>query len=410
MITQLSRRGVTCTASFMPGWVKPITADPRADADAMCSRAALGRQRRASARQELEAQGRTIYAIVQRLNDGFGERWYADGPDGLPCRPPEWGAWSWQEATVVITTTLGAPEPPWDETTYSWWFNKNHGLFDWVRTPADVARIPVPDWAASPQVRAMFAAQARWRAAFPGDPAHVDMLWPMPIPGGRWVMGGAYPSFIDLGICLLGIDNFLAVLAGNPPLADALLEKCFELSTTYSDYLFVQDPVPISGWLGFGGDVSTMLSPRLYERYGNGWDARLSEHVRARHPEVPPDAPWNLHSCGPSVHLIDVWARHPCRSQIACIQTRLIPGAVARLRASLPNANLQLTAHPGHFDFASADPGAVRRVVRQTVLDAGCRDMELHIFAAAHSPEVVPVLEANLQACYETFEELEKEC
>ena len=279
MTDELRTRGILCSASFMPSWVKPVSADPRASVAEMRERAALGRSLSEQAEHEIEAQGYSIYQVVRELNERFGTPSYTPRPDGLEA-PPCWGHWSWKEATVMIATALGAPEPPWDETTHSWWFNKNHGLFDWVRTPADVARIRVPDWGKTPQVGAMLEAQARWREAFPGDPAPFDMLYPLSIPGNRWMIAAGYPSFIDTGICLLGIANFLAVLASDRSLADALADKCFELITSYGDFLLSMAGMEVEGWMGFGGDVSAMLSPRFYERYGNGFDARLFEYVK----------------------------------------------------------------------------------------------------------------------------------
>jgi hypothetical protein len=252
----------------------------------------------------------------------------------------------------------------------------------------------------------MLEAQARWREAFPGDPAPFDMLYPLTIPGNRWMIAAGYPSFIDTGICLLGIANFLAVLAGDHPLADALEDKCFELITSYSDFLLSLAGRKIEGWMGFGGDVAAMLSPRLYERYGNGFDARLFEYIKSAHGAAH-DAPWNLHSCGPSAHLYDVWGRHPHRMNIAVMQTRLIPGQVAKLRACLPVTHLDLTVHPGHFDFASASPHTVSEMIRQTVEDAGRREVGIHIFAVAHGPADIPRLVANLRACYQAMEALE---
>jgi hypothetical protein len=405
MTDRLNTRGVLCSTSFMPSWVRPVSADPRASAAEMRERAELGRTLHDQARHEIEVQGSPIYQVVRDLNERFGTPFYTPRR-GSAAGPPYWGAWSWKEATVMIATSLGAPEPPWDEATHSWWFNKNHGLFDWVQTPADVAKIPVPDWPNTPQVCAMLEAQARWREAFPGDPAPFDQLYPLNISGNRWMVAAGYPSFIDTGICLLGIANFLAVLAGDRPLADALEDKCFELVTSYGDFLLSRAGLEIEGWMGFGGDVSAMLSPRLYERYGNGFDVRLFDYVKKTY-GTDDAALWNLHSCGPSSHLYDVWARHPHRLSIAVMQTRLIPGQVARLRAALPATHLDLTVHPGHFDFASAAPEAVRQMIRQTIMDARHREVAIHIFAVAHAASDLPRLVENLRACYQTMKALE---
>ena len=179
-------------------------------------------------------------------------------------------------------------------------------------------------------------------------------------------------------------------------MADALMKLCFELSTSYTEFLLALEPAPFEGLCGFGGDATFFLSPALYERYSAAWDGRLFDYVRARH-SLSATAPCNLHSCGASSHLYGPWASHPCRDNITAVQTRLVPGRVGHLRASLPRTQLELTLHPPEFDLAGAEPAAIRGVLRRSAVDAGSQDAHLGFIAAVHRPEDLPRLARNVQ-------------
>ena len=159
--------------------------------------------------------------------------------------------------------------------------------------------------------------------------------------------------------------------------------------------------------MGFGGDATCMLSPSLYGRYGAAWDARLFEHAGTTH-RLPNDAPCNLHSCGASGHLYGLWSEHPCRGNIATMQTRLLPGRVGRLRESFPPARLELTIHPPEFDVATAEAGAVKELLWHSASDAGGRDTHFVVVVAVHRPEDLPRAERNLRACHEAMTEIRK--
>jgi hypothetical protein len=258
----------------------------------------------------------------------------------------------------------------------------------------------------------MLASHERWKTAFPEDPGW-NRIWYLTLPsryrsrlGGEPAAGINYPSYIDLGIFLLGTTRFLTIIGGEPELADALMDKCFELSATYTEFFLSVEPDRWEALLGFGGDVACMLSPRLYQRYSLDWDARLFEYVQKMH-VTPDDLPCNLHSCGPSLHLYSLWGKHPYQKNIATMQTRLLPGQVKKLRDNLPNTFLQLTFHPQHFDFAQAEPAEVKRVLWEAARDAGLRDVYFKVFAVAHQPQDLGRLEANLIAFYETLGEME---
>src|SRR4030042_895657 len=77
---------------------------------------------------------------------------------------------------------------------------------------------------------------------------------------------------------------------GHTALGEALMDKCCELSTSYTDFLLAIKPEKFEALCGFGGDGTCMFSPALYERYGAAWDARLFDYVRKTH-GIPPALP-----------------------------------------------------------------------------------------------------------------------
>jgi hypothetical protein len=305
----------------------------------------------------------------------------------------------------MIAIALGAPEPLW--MNGMWWHDRGHCPLADVESASEMASLHAPDWANIDCVQRMLASRERWRRERPGEPpAEFGIIWDsLSVPGRGEVAALCYPSFVDLGVYLMGATRFLTVLAGEPELADAFMGLCFGLSTSYIDFLLALEPVSFEGLCGFGGDATFFLSPALYERYSASWDERLFEYVRARH-KLPASAPCNLHSCGASSHLYGAWESHPCRANITAVQTRLIPGQVDRLRASLAQTQLELTLHPPEFDLAGAEPAAIRAVLRTSAADADGRDAHFQFITAVHRPEHLPRLARNVQVVVEEMERI----
>jgi hypothetical protein len=304
----------------------------------------------------------------------------------------------------MIAIAMGAPEPRW--MNGAWWHERAHYPLAKVESKAELARFAAPDWGKLDVVRRMLDSRARWQSERPDEPlAGLGLTWEMNIPGRDPACTFFYPSFVDLGVYLMGMTHFLTVLAGEPELANAFMDLCFELSTGYTEFLFGQKPERFEGLGGFGGDATFSLSPALYPRYGAAWDARLFDYACARH-SLPADVPCNLHSCGASSHLYELWGRHPCSRNITTLQTRLLPGEVKRLRQSLPNVQLELTLHPPQFELATATPDQVRDVLLASARDAGLRDAHFGFIAGVRRPEGLPQLMRNLQACSEAMEEI----
>jgi len=322
------------------------------------------------------------------------------------AKPPEpRGNWpGWYEPRDMIPIALGADEPRW--MGGSWWHDRDRRALDRVSCASDVTRISVPEWHRLPIVERMLESRRRWQEAHPDEPpSGFGLTYDLTVPGRAPAQSVNYPSFVDLGAFLVGLTRFFTILGGEPEVGDALMDKFFELSTSYTDFLLSLKPERFDALCGFGGDATCLLSPRLYERYGAAWDARLFEHVRGTH-GVPPDLPCNFHSCGPSAHLYGLWGRHPCRDNITTVQTRLLPGKVRGVREAFPRAQLELTIHPQHFDALRASASELRDLLLSSARDAGLRDVHLIVFMSARRPEDLKMAGPNVRACAEAMEAL----
>jgi hypothetical protein len=401
LITMSGGREVLCYV-WMPGmmltWVTLPHPDPRKSVAAMRKRAAENPLVQRDARRAIEARGSGLFKVIEAINAELSVPKAERVP---PAAMPWWKKfaheihWNWYGAQEMIAECLGAPEPAWDEKTGTWWQDHEHHLA-WVQTAADISRIKVPDWQSTAPVAKMLAAYERWNLAFPDLPA-------------ASVAGPSYPSFADTGPYVVGTTRFFTLLGDDSDLADALMDKCFELTWSYADFIRSLQPANAGGpnQLGLGGDTMCILSPQLYEKYGIGSDIRLFEYFKKTF-GMSDAMPCNLHSCGPSVHLYDSWSRHPYRHNVTTMQTCFIPGQVRKLRECLPDTMLELTFHPNSFDFAGVSPDEVRQVIWQSVRDAGFRDLSFTVLVAAHDPADIPRIETNLQACYEAVTEVNR--
>jgi len=372
------------------------------------------RARRDAARREREVEDRDLREqghVFQELAYEFNTR------SGKPRRgrgvtaqrkPGAASTWpGWYELRDMIAIALGAPEPR--RMNGVWWHDRERYPLASAASAADVARIKVPEWPKLEIVQRMLARREQWQQECPEEPlAGFSIAYNLTVPGCDPAPSVNYPAFVDLGVYLMGMTNFLTLLAGDREAADALMELCFGLSTSYTEFLLSLKPEPFEALCGFGGDATCMLSPALYERYGAGWDARLFDFARKTH-GLNDDAPCNYHSCGPSGHLYDLWSQHPCGRNLTVIQTRLLPGQVRRLRESLPSTQLELTIHVPQVDLATAEPEAVQDVLWISARDAGFRDLHFGFIVGVHRVEDLPRLERNIRACRETMEEIQRQ-
>lgn len=276
----------------------------------------------------------------------------------------------------IIAVAFGAPLPEWDGLSGSFWLSKDAHAWAGLSTMADIERIAIPDWEENPLVR---QAARKWDEvqALLGDGAAkaIPSGWTH-VPWRHPVSGLAYdfvipPAFIDLGSFLMGCDDFFALLGTEPELADALLRRCFDISMSLKDYLVRLYRRSYTGWGCLGGDNACMLSPAMYRRYAQGFDALARAHYG--------NIPRVLHSCGASKHLYAVWAEYPERERIVLMQTRAIPGEMRALRAALPHTFLQLTIHQPQTDFERETPDTIRALVWEYADALEYRDMDITV-------------------------------
>jgi hypothetical protein len=308
-------------------------------------------------KKKLEKQGFPIHSICEKFNQEFA-----------PPPPKQASGWPGSYgARDMISVALGSPEPRW--TDGNWWHEREHYPLSADMKKSDIDGLAVTDWGKIPEVGNMLTSRRSWLAEHPVDSPSLVGAFQYFIPGHGYGLFIGYPSFVDLGVYLMGMTEFLTLLALDPDMADHFMNKCFELSTSYIDFLLKEQPETFGILGGFGGDTTCMLSPDLYTRFGSAWDRRLLSHVRGKH-GIPDDLPCNLHSCGVSNHLYANWSVHPCRENIAIMQTRLIPGTVGELRKSLPQAYLELTIHPPQFDLTRASHEGIKKILETSMGDA----------------------------------------
>ena len=345
----------------------------------------------------------SLEPAVQSLNERFGKPRCVreQRAKRAAATPSTWPGWYEPRDTIAIA--MGAPEPL--RMNNMWWHDREHYALQYISSVRELARLKVPDWGRVECLQRMLDSRSRWQRERPAEPPPASgVMWDeLAIPGRGEASTICYPSYVDMGLYLMGATRFMTVLGGEPALADAFLDLCFELGTSYTEFLLALKPEPFEGLTGFGGDATFFLSPALYDRYTAAWDARLFDHVRARH-GLPATMPCNLHSCGASAHLYECWGRHPCLANVTAMQPRLIPGQVGRLRASLPDVELELTLHPPEFDLATAEPEAIRDVLRTSAAAAGERDVHFGFIVTAQRPEDLPRVARNVQTCVEEME------
>jgi len=354
---------------------------------------------------ELESAGSHVPDMVRDINDRFGEPpRVKQGRKRLPVS----GTWpGWYEARDMIAIALGAPEPRWMNGML--WHERDHYPLAGVESAEEIRRLSIPDWPRLEIVKRMLASRERWQRECPDEPASgFGQGLSLTVPGRGPVWGVFYPSFVDLGVYLMGMTRFLTVLAGETELATAAMDLCFKLSTSYMEFLLSVYPERFEALGAFGGDTTAMLSPTLYKPFSAAWDVHLFEYARAKY-NLPADIPCNLHSCGASSHLYGPWGEHPYRQNIGTMQTRLIPGHVGRLRKALPDAQLELTIAVPEFDIARVRPDEVHEIVWTSARDAGFRDVHFTVFADVHRPDMLPALERNLPALVEAVEQARRE-
>lgn len=310
--------------------------------------------------------------------------------------PQPWYAVPQHDGRNIIATAFGAAYPDWDELSGCFVLPLNAHPWAGLDCVAAVERLPVPDWDRNPLVQENRRKWAEFQALVGAEEAaEVPLHWTeLQWDGHRM---SVFPSFLDLGGFLMGSTEFLTVLAADPELAEALLRKCYELSAGYSDAMCRLYNRPRTAWCSLGGDNSCLVSADMYRDYAMPFDAL----VRAKCGNLPR----NLHSCGASSHLYEVWGEYPEREQIVVMQTRAIPGAMASLRAALSQTHIELTIHQPQVDFERETPGRVKAVVWEFAEALDFRNMRITVLFSVVDAQV----KRNLAAFFEAGREVNAE-
>ena len=302
------------------------------------------------------------------------------------------------DGATVIMSAFGAPDPVWEESSASFWRSRDYKPWSNIKTADDAANIKVPVWDETGIIRrvkekfeAVKEHAESGSAKF--DPSFNMYRWTNP-DSGRAYKFTAFVSFIDLGPAMFGAEEFFSMLALEPKLCDVLLEKSFEISTSYSEYMLKTFGGSLDGICSFGGDYACMLSPQLYRRYAAKFDMMLAQRYGSM--------PYNLHSCGPSAHLYSVWGEYAVKDDIVLMQTRGIEGGLERLREALPDTYLQITIHQPQFDFEEEKPRSIRKLVESYAEQAGYHDLELTVIVSKNTDKA----DYNIRVFFETIDEI----
>ena len=303
---------------------------------------------------------------------------------------------------LVIAAAYGAGDPIWDPEMGALWPADDSNVWASIDSADGFSSVEIPDWGSVRLVREMIEkfeevkSRRTYALPMPLDLPQTVLHRRDPRSGKTYDMT-VFPGFIALGPLLYGPTQFFALLAADPDAARAMLDKCFELSTSCSDYLRGIYGLEVEGLCSFGGDNSCLLSPGQYRDYAMTFDLRLVDKYG--------NLPVNLHSCGHSKHLYDVWAEYWNLDNIVFVQTRAVPGHTRRLRQNIPDTWLQLTLMPPDFDFEYESPERIRQVVKQLAEEAGWSGIDFTVVITRSDENIERSLRALFQAVQEIREE-----
>lgn len=310
------------------------------------------------------------------------------------------------DGRVLVASTYGGKRPGWDPLSACYWWDKSDGVWSNVKT-ADAARdIPLPDWNNVPLLQESLERYLRERTSEVFRQGRAASTWVSlnfthPVTSERREMV-SYMSGVDLAPFLYGDTEFFTLLMDDEELADAVLDRCYEIASSYTQY--VTNSIGLDrtkcGWASIGGDYSCLMSPELYRRYCQPRDLRrMEENRESALPFI------NLHSCGTSSHLYDVWAEYPDKNRIRVMQTRGISGRLRHLRECLPHTFIQWTLHQPQCDFENLPQEAVAALLRVYAADADYENLELVAIAAQPGDNT----DRNIEIFYKTIEEINLE-
>lgn len=305
------------------------------------------------------------------------------------------------DGRIIAAVAYGSPYPSWDEVSGAFWLETNAHPWAGISSVAEVTKLPLPDWEQNPLVQENICKWQEYQARFGSEQARIaalpwtEFVWGHP-HNGQLYRFGVVPTFLDLGSFLMGAENFLTILADDQELAQALLQKIFQISISQCQYMSNLYSRPLRGWSSMGGDNSCLVSAEMYRSYAMKFD-RL---VRAQLGPMP----CNLHSCGASRHLYEVWGEYPDKQQIVLMQTRAIPGAMAPLRRALPDTFIELTVMQPQVDFERESPERIKALVWELAESLGFKEMSICVLLSVINEQS----KSNILALREAGEEINR--
>ena len=299
----------------------------------------------------------------------------------------------------------GAGKPRWESLTSSYWVDKSVGVWGHITDAAEIAKIKIPDWDNHPLVNEMIERFYKEKDAECFKKGNVSFPWTYGgfhdrRDGSKYNMLG-YMTVIDLAPFLYGDTLFFGIVSGeeNEDLTYAILEKCYEISQSYAEYTNKHFNIydDVNGWSTMGGDFSCVMSPSLYEKFCKPYDLRRNREYQEKGMHCV-----NLHSCGKSDHLYEVWGRYPDQEEIKVMQTRGIPGKLAQLRKELPYTWIQWTLHQPQCDFENISQEEVEKTLVEYAEAAGYENLDISAVVCLPGENT----DKNVEAFYRTMEKI----
>jgi hypothetical protein len=302
------------------------------------------------------------------------------------------------DGRVICATAFGASYPRWDSLSGSFWLDDKEHVWEGI-TLEELESLPIPDWSQNKLVQENIQKWNEVKSIVGEEQAPylplpwTELIWTLPRTDQSYYFW-VFSTFLDLGSFLMGSNDFLIALASDPELAEALVKKIFEISASYSDYMCIIYDRPCIGWGSMGGDNSCLVSADMYRQYAMAFDRLVTEKCG--------NSPCNLHSCGDSRHLYEVFGEYPDKDRIVLMQTRAVPGLMKKLRKSLPNTYIQLTIHQPQIDFERESPSNIKELVWQFAEDLDFRDMSIDVIFSTVDDQC----KANIMAFREAIDEV----
>ena len=150
-----------------------------------------------------------------------------------------------------------------------------------VRCAADVDTIPAADPGSQGRMPLMLDALRRVRERLGDD---------------VFVVGCLDQAPLTLAAALLGMEELMTKLYDDPPLVQALLERCAEYGTAYGAALAAAG----ADMLSAGDSVAGLVGPSFYESTARPAERALFARLRER-----TDVPLSLHICGDTTKILE---------------------------------------------------------------------------------------------------------